>query len=327
MRHFAEQAGYEFPQVQVSPEPERLVLMHNQNEMAVYDMGLRQPKPFIFPFNGPSGVSLTRYGHPNPQSNHDHHRSIWFGHQFVRQTGVTKDDATPRTLKEWNFWGEPAPNSDIKIRHTRVLALEDTPKFGGAAVESVWWAGGGALLRQITIYAIVPLKDGEHAMDVQTELHAVDGQMIELGQSNFGLMGVRVAKTISEQFGGGRILNSEGAVGEPAIFGKTAKWVDYSGPTGPDRQEGVCYMDHPDNPRHPTGWHVRRDGWMIASITMNSSWSIATDHPLKLRYRLLAHKGSGLVVKQHLEKQWADFAAQKPYELLQPKGKVPQIVQ
>ena len=85
-------------------------------------------------------------------------------------------------------------------------------------------------------------------------------------------------------------------------------------------------MDHPDNPRHPTAWHVRRDGWMIASITMSGSWRIATDHPLKLRYRLMAHKASGLEVRQHLDEAWSAFASSKPYEHIMPKGKVPQII-
>lgn len=326
MRHFSDQPDYQFPQMQVTPEPESISFSHNQKILAVYNKGTNLPKPFIFPLNGPSGVSLTRYGHPNPQSNHDHHRSIWFGHQFVRPVPPEINDSTSFNTKEWNFWEEPGPQSDVKIRHSQTLALEDSAtSFSAAAVESIWWAGGGPLIRQVTIYSLILLDQGEHALDVQTELHPANGQMIELGQSNFGIMGVRVAKTISEQFGGGRILNSQGAVGEPAIFGKNARWVDYSGPTGPDRQEGICYMDHPDNPRHPTAWHVRRDGWMIASITMSGSWRIATDHPLKLRYRLMAHKASGLEVRQHLDEAWSAFASSKPYELIMSKGKVPQI--
>ena len=37
------------------------------------------PRPFFYPFIGPSGESLTRMGHPGAP-NHDHHRSIWFAH-------------------------------------------------------------------------------------------------------------------------------------------------------------------------------------------------------------------------------------------------------
>ena len=43
---------------------------------------------------------------------------------------------------------------------------------------------------------------------------------VELGQTNFGLLAVRVAKTISVHFGGGKLCDSEGRQGEPKIFGK-----------------------------------------------------------------------------------------------------------
>lgn len=183
--------------------------------------------------------------------------------------------------------------------------------------------GGRSLLRQTTIYSIVPLKEGSHALDIQTELACLDGRMIELGKTNFGLLGVRVAKSISEQFGGGRLLNSEGKTGEPEIFAKPARWVDYSGMTGPGRVEGICYMDHESNPRHPVSWHVRRDGWMAASFTMSDAWRIAADHPLTLRYRLLAHSGGSSVAT--LNQAWTEFNHTKPYQISQAKGAIPSV--
>jgi hypothetical protein len=326
MRQADRPKSFEFPVAQAIPGPENVQLRWKNQEMATYEFGLNLPKPFVHPLRGPSDAVLTRYGHPNPQSNHDHHRSIWFGHQFIRPLDAQPTGKTATPPQEWNFWEEPKPTSDVKIRHSRVLALEDGPNFAATAVEAIWWAGGRQLLRQTTIYAISRIDDKHQALDVQAEFTVINGLMIELGKSNFGLMGVRVAKTISEQFGGGRLLNSESAVGEPAIFGKTARWVDYSGPTGPDLQEGICYMDHPSNPRHPSHWHVRRDGWMIASITLSDSWRIAADHPLKLRYRLLAHSLEGRNDRERLDHQWSQFAQTKGYELQLPKGGVPRVI-
>src|SRR5262249_36545579 len=74
------------------------------------------------------------------------------------------------------------------------------------------------------------------------------GAAVELGQTNFGFLGVRVAKTMSERYGGGRLANADGATGEPAIFGKASRWVDYSGPAAPGRGRGDAY---PRPPRHP----------------------------------------------------------------------------
>lgn len=320
MRYEPASGTLEFPRVQVLPGPDDIRFLLDGREAAVYRTGTGLPKPFVHPLRGPSGAELTRYGHPNPQSDHDHHRSIWFGHQFVRQIIKTPAGQPP---KEWNFWAEPGPNNDVHIRHTKTLALQDGSDFAAAVVEAVWWAGGQGLLKQTTTYAFVPIDSTCHALDVQFEMTSLGGQVIELGKSNFGLLGVRVAKTISEQFGGGRLLNSEGGVGEPAIFGKPARWVDYSGATGPGRIEGICYMDHPSNPRHPTAWHVRRDGWMIASITLADAWTLADGHPLKLRYRLLAH--SEYAQPQRLEHAWKSFAQTPEYVLEVPKGGNPAV--
>ena len=325
MRQPDKPGSYTYPTGQAIPGAETISLQWGGHELALYEFGRNQPKPYIHPLRGPSGAILTRYGHPNPQSNHDHHRAIWFGHQFIRPLD-SADGKAASTTQEWNFWEEPKPTSDVKIRHSRVLALEDSTQFAAAAVEAIWWAGGRPLLKQTTIYAISRIDDHNQCLDVQTEFSTIGGLMIEMGKSNFGLMGVRVAKTISEQFGGGRLQNSEGATGEPAIFGKQARWVDYSGPTGPERREGICYMDHPDNPRHPSFWHVRRDGWMIASLTLADAWRIAADHPLKLRYRLLAHTDDARNDREQLDHQWSRFAQTKGYELVSPKGATPRIV-
>ena len=322
MRNLQSSPDTDFPSTQVIPGPDGLKFLKDGQEVAAYHFGQGLPKPFIHPLKSPSGADLTRYGHPNPQSNHDHHRSIWFGHQFVRPIEIAKSGQKPAAPVEWNFWEEPSLLSDVRIRHTKVLALEEGSEFAAAAVEAHWWAGGRSLLRQTTIYAINHL-DNAHALDIQTELACLDGRMIELGKTNFGLLGVRVAKSISEQFGGGRLMNSEGKIGESEVFAKPARWVDYSGRSARRRLAGICYMDHGSNPRHPVSWHVRRDGWMAASFTMADAWRIAADHPLTLRYRLLSH--SGELNPETLNQAWSEFNLTKPYQLNQPKGSIPTV--
>jgi hypothetical protein len=67
--------------------------------------------------------------------------------------------------------------------------------------------------------------------------------------------------------------------------------MDYSGPVGADKTEGITYFDHPSNPRHPTHWHVREDGWMGASACFADSIVATKENPLVLRYLLHAHAG------------------------------------
>ena len=50
-----------------------------QAEVARWHFSNLAPRPYFFPVNGPSGLSLTRMGHPGAP-NHDHHRSLWFAH-------------------------------------------------------------------------------------------------------------------------------------------------------------------------------------------------------------------------------------------------------
>ena len=44
-------------------------------EKTRWHFGSEYPRPFFYPLNGPSGVSLTRMGHPGAH-NHEHHRSV-----------------------------------------------------------------------------------------------------------------------------------------------------------------------------------------------------------------------------------------------------------
>ncbi len=169
------------------------------------------------------------------------------------------------------------------------------------ATECGWYDGQGReLMQQETVAALFPLDAGEHALEMQVTLRPGAGKdTVELGKTNFGLLAVRVAKSLSVHFGAGRITDSEGRIDEAGIFGQTARWVDYSGPVatgaGVTRKsvvEGITYFDHPHNPRYPTHWHVREDGWMGASLCFEGGHTIRHDQPLVLRYLLHAHSGA-----------------------------------
>jgi hypothetical protein len=75
--------------------------------------------------------------------------------------------------------------------------------------------------------------------------------------------GVRVATPIAVK-AGGRILDDEGRLNEAQIWGKTAKWVDYSGPAADQGRAGVMLIPDPANP-HASRFHVRDYGLMVAN--------------------------------------------------------------
>ncbi len=240
------------------------------------------PRPFFYPFNGPSGTSLTRMGHPGAE-NHDHHRSVWFAHHDVG--GI-------------DFWSD---RTEGRVRQEHWYSYRDGDDEAVMASLSGWYDGEGKeLMEQDVAAALTPMDDGEHALEIQITMRPpTKVESVELGKTNFGFLAVRVAKTVSVHFGGGMLTNSEGQEGEKSIFGKPARWMDYSGPVavgrGSDRKaiiEGITYFDHPENPRYPTHWHVREDGWMGASFCMHEGLTVTTDKPLTLRYLLHAHSGA-----------------------------------
>jgi hypothetical protein len=253
-----------------------------------WHFGPNYPRPFFYPLVGPSGAVLTRMGHPGAP-NHDHHRSIWFAHEKV--LGI-------------NFWGD---NTPARVKQKEWLAYQDDDNEAIMAVSLGWYDGHDPkeLLTQQLIAAVRPHGDGETLVELQSTFTPT-AESLELGQTNFGFLAVRVAKSISKFFGGGELRSSEGATGESEIFGKRARWMGYSGPirgqragnTGQEQRaaretaiEGITYFDHADNPGYPAHWHVREDGWMGASFNRTGSYVIERKRPLVLRYLLHAHAG------------------------------------
>ena len=267
----------------------------------------KYPRPFFYPFHGPSGVSLTRMGHPGAP-NHDHHRSVWFAHHKV----------WPDAQGAVDFWSD---QTKARIRQKQWYAYADGDEEAVMAVELGWFdEEGRELMTQDVIAALRHLPDGERALEIQLILRPGDNRgSVLLGKTNFGILAVRVAKSISAHFGGGEITNSEDARGEEAIFGKPARWVDYSGPiavgTGDARKvvhEGITYFDHPANVSFPSRWHVRADGWMGASLCFEDSVIVA-DKPLTLRYLLHAH--SGKYDHDQAAAMFKEFSARPEFEI------------
>ncbi|MBL4883094.1 MAG: PmoA family protein [Planctomycetaceae bacterium] len=245
-----------------------------------WHFGKQAPRPFFYPFCGPSNVSLTRIGHPGV-GNHDHHRSVWFAHHKV--LGI-------------NFWSD---NTEAVVRQREWLRYRDGQNEASMAVKLDWFDGHNPtpLLTQDLIVGFRLHADGGTLLELQSTF-TPQADQLEFGQTNFGFLAVRVAKSISTYFGQGIIQNDAGVQGEKNLFEKTSSWMDYSGPipvgTGKDRRyvtEGITYYDHPGNISYPTRWHVREDGWMGASACGAKSILITKEKPLTLRYLLHAHPG------------------------------------
>jgi hypothetical protein len=289
--------AYTFPRCQIVPQADHQVAFEVESQERLrWHFGSAYTRPFFYPFVGPSGQSLTRIGHPGAP-NHDHHRSIWFGHAKV--LGI-------------DFWSE---NTTARIRQKDWLVYEDGPEQTRMAVRLGWYDGHDPqeLLEQ-DLVAVLRSHDSDETL---LELHSTfrpRADLLEFGQTNFGFLAVRVAKRLSAYFGGGELTNSEGLRGEAAVFGKRAAWMDYTGPAPGGGSEGITYFDHPDNPRYPTNWHVREDGWMGASVCFNEPIETSKQKPLVLRYLLHAHRGEPS--PQRASQIAAEFGQRPGYEVV-----------
>jgi hypothetical protein len=271
--------AFEFPRCHIIPLPDDQVSFQIDGaERTRWHFGSQYPRPFFYPFNGPSGETLTRMGHPGAP-NHDHHRSVWFAHHKV--DGV-------------NFWGD---STESKIEQKQWLCYRDGNDEAIMASLLSWQVGheGAEIIQQQLVAAIRPTDvNGETLIELQSTFTPTAAK-VEFQRTNFGFLAVRVAKHISKHFGSGELTNSEGARGEQNIFGKPARWMDYSGTVpGPEQRkgmQGITYIDHPSNPGQPMHWHVREDGWMGASVCMKGPQLVTKDKPLTVRFLLHAHAG------------------------------------
>jgi len=261
-------------------------------ELTRYHFGPGLHRSFLFPVIGPLGRSLTRMGHPHDPESHSHHNSVWISHHDIDVT---------------NFWSDSGKG---RIRHKRIVNYEDANEQAYLVAENEWVRDDGKVLlietRRVTAFG---LPDSEWLLTIDMEFKAKD-RTITLGKTPFGMIGVRMAKTIGVNDGGGTIRNSEGAVNEKEVFWKRAKWVDYSGAITNGKLEGITLFDHPDNPNFPSHFHVRNDGWMGASLTFDGPREIQPDKPLRLRYGLYIH--SDMKAAETIEARWKQFAEIRP---------------
>ena len=289
--------AYQVPRVQVVPQPDDQVSFQvDGQERLRWHAAPRYPRPFFFPLIGPSGRSLTRMGHP-AAPDHNHHRSFWWGHQNVG--GV-------------NFWEERGGAQ--QVRQDNWVHYQDGADEAGMVVRLGWYDSHKARLVEQELIAVYrPLPAGEGWLELQTTFApALDG--LALAKTNFGFLGLRVAASLSAHYGGGKLTNSEGAAGEKELFAKTARWVDYSGPILGETWEGVTWLDHPSNPRHPTPWHVRDDGWMSAAFCLQDGYKLEKAKPLQLRYGFHVHAKA--IDTKSAEGRLKEFASATAWEVI-----------
>jgi len=116
-------------------------------------------------------------------------------------------------------------------------------------------------------------------------------------QEEMGL-GVRLTSAIAEKSAdGGLLTNSEGRTTAARVWGKPARWCDYSGEVN-GQPVGVTIAGHPDNLREGW-WHARDYGFMAANLFGRramrqgepSRIEVRPGEQFRLRYAVIFHNG------------------------------------
>jgi hypothetical protein len=272
-------------------------------------------KPYFQPLRSVQGTIVTRDfpientippEHMKDASLEPHQRPMYFAHGNI--DGI-------------DFWGEAVfshYSDDMVFGRTVFRKLDEVRSGDSGALRAEFelrGPEGRAVADEIQSYAF-----GGDAksrwIDCEITLVANHGSDLTFGDSKEGTFGIRLAKELNSP--PGHMVNSAGAEGEKAIWGKRADWVDYDG-TVAGEELGVAVFDSPRSFRHPTWWHARGYGLLAANPfgwrefyrdpEKDGSWTIPQGKQLKFRYRVLIHHGDYKEAK--VAEAYQNYAAQE----------------
>ena len=260
-------------------------------------------KPVLFPIIGPTGAGMTRQwpildAAPGEEKDHPHHKGMSFTHGAVN--GV-------------DFWAESDKTGKIVV--TGTPKLTNAGDRAEVATSEAWKATDGKTVCTSSTKIVFGLDGEDRYIDYSITIKASEGD-VTLGDTKEGTMAIRShpALNLKGKVAAGHAVNSEGQK-DGDIWGKHARWVDYSGPVD-GKVTGIACFDHPDNLRHPTTWHARDYGLIAANPfglhDFEKKPAGAGDHKiskgdsLTLKYRWLFHSGDTAAAK--IEDRWKKWA-------------------
>jgi hypothetical protein len=257
-------------------------------------------KPYLMPLRTASGSVVTRdfpvkndtsKGDPKASAFEPHQRPLYFGHG---------------DMDGLDFWQEPtfdhyySDHGHQAYGHMIFKSVEQVSSVEDAATIRARFTLNDPSNRVIAeeTQSFTFRGDSQTRMiDCEFVLYATAGPL-DIGDTKEGTFGIRLTPELSAPLG--QMLNSNGARGEKAIWGKPADWVDYEGMIS-GKPVGIAVFDSPSSFRHPTTWHARAYGLFAANPfgareftgdpSKDGSWSVPEGKSVTFRYRVLIHEG------------------------------------
>ena len=301
--------------VQLQRKDKQIDVVVDGRPFTTYFFTTKVAKPYFQPLRSAQGTIVTRDfpientippEHMKDPSLEPHQRPMYFGHGNI--DGI-------------DFWGEAVFShySDDMVFGRTVFRTLDEVRSGdtGALRAEFELRGpeGRVVADEIQSYAFGG-DENSRWIDCEITLVANHGSDLTFGDSKEGTLGIRLAKELNSP--PGHMVNSAGAEGEKAIWGKRADWVDYDG-TVAGEELGVAVFDSPRSFRHPTWWHARGYGLLAANPfgwrefysdpEKDGSWTVPQGKQLKFRYRVFIHHGDYKEAK--VAEAYQNYAAQE----------------
>lgn len=279
-------------------EKDQIELRSGGRSVTAFHFGSAWDKPFLYPIRTVSGRVISR-GYPiekreGEATDHPWHRGIWYGHGIINGADFWREQGPDKA-------GRFLPKSRPSVRGNLLSAELAMVPPGGKPI--------GTARQSFRVEDRGPLR----FIDATITLAADAGVALTLGDTDDGGFACRLADEFREDRGA-RLRNSEGLEGTKSIWGKPARWVDYSASLD-GKAAGAAIFDHPSNFRHPTRWHARgyslnaANPFAVKSFTKqgDGSHTIQAGASLTFRYRVLIHEGG--LEPPAIEKLYGEFAA------------------
>ena len=304
--------------IQLKRGPDRVEVTNGGAPFTTYYFSTATAKPYLMPLRTPSGVIITR---PFPSGNdvagadvkdssfEPHQRPLYFGHGNI--DGL-------------DFWGEQAfdryytDHAHQAYGHATLKSLEQVEEAADRASVRARFSlkdPNERVIGEETQAFTFRADAHSNVIDCEFVLYAVAGPMV-IGDTKEGTFGIRLSKELSAPHD--HMLNSRGAQGEAAIWGKPADWVSYQG-TVSGQPVGIAVFDSPKSFRHPTTWHARAYGLFSANPfgareftkdkNAEGGWTIPDGESLTFRYRVILYDGD--LTREQLSELYQQYAAGK----------------
>ena len=284
--------------VELTSAASRIEVVIDGKPFTTYYVGPETAKPYLMPLRTASGQIVTRgfpvgndvSGQPRGRAFEPHQRPLYFGHGDI--DGL-------------DFWQEPVFDQYYRdhghqayghmvLKSPAEVSTKETP---GVLARFTLQDPSNRVIGEETQSFQFQGDAHTRIIDCVFTLYATAGPL-DIGDTKEGTFGIRLAPELSAPLD--HMVNSNGAEGEKAIWGKPADWVDYSGTVG-GGPVGVAVFDHPKSFRHPTTWHARAYGLLAANPfglreftrdeNKDGAWTIPEGKSVTFRYRVLIHDG------------------------------------